>query len=267
MISQAMDATSDPALASAILAAGGVTVMVTNDAPYLFNGRESLQVFAAPGILDSSNTTARLESGALPGAFTSPQDMRVEDGDVLNLDELSRQLPVEDAIQIPGKIPSLHFSVLIDGKKREIAIPTTAISPPAADLARTATATASSCEDGYRASGAIDGVADGYPTDKRYEWSSNHEKAGAWLKLAWSEDQQVSRVVLFDRPNLVDQVLGGRIVLSDGSAIPFGALPNDGKIPVNLKFPTRQIRWLRVEITAVSATTQNAGLAEIGAFQ
>jgi hypothetical protein len=77
----------------------------------------------------------------------------------------------------------------------------------------------------------------------------------------------MSRVLLFDRPNLTDQVLAGRIVFSDGSAVPFGELPNDGKTGLEVRFKSRTVRWLRVEITQVSAGTQSAGLAEIAVFR
>ena len=223
MVSDALDAAGDPATASGVLAAVGVTVMLTNDAPYFYDGHEALQVFAVPGVLDSTDATGELESGALPGRMTAPEAMKLEDGAALNLESLSSQLPVEDAILIPGQMPHLHFSVVVNGKGHEVSVPTFGLFPPGVDLARSAKATSSSNEDGYHASGAIDGVADGYPGDKRHEWSSNHEKAGAWLMLTWSSDQQVSRVLLFDRPNLVDQVTSGKIVFSDGSEIGFGA--------------------------------------------
>jgi alpha-glucosidase (family GH31 glycosyl hydrolase) len=267
MVSAALNATADPETASGILAAAGVTVMLTNDAPYLYNGNEALRVFAAPGVLDSDQAVCKLESGAIPGKMTKPETMKLLDGEALNLASLSAQLPMEDAILIPGRMPHLHFSVVVQGKSHEVSVPTFGLYPPDIDLARSAKATSSSNEDGYHASGAIDGVADGYPGDKRHEWSSNHEKAGATLTLTWTTDQRVSRVVVFDRPNLVDQVTSGRIIFSDGSVVPFGELPNDGKNAVNLSFTSRKIRWLRVEITGVTPTTQNAGLSEIGVFR
>jgi alpha-glucosidase (family GH31 glycosyl hydrolase) len=267
MVADALNATTDPSTASGVLAAAGVTVMLTNDAPYLYNGHESLQVFAAPGVLDSNDASCELESGAVPGKMTAPEPMKLVDGQALDLASLSSQLPADDAILIPGQMPHLHFSVLVNGKSHGISVPTFGLFPPGDDLARRAKATSSSNEDGYHASGAIDGVADGYPGDRRHEWSSNHEKAGATLTLTWPTEQEVSRVLLFDRPNLVDQVTSGRIVFSDGSTIPFGELPNDGKNAVNLSFTPREIRWLRIEITGVSPTTQNAGLSEIGVFK
>lgn len=92
-------------------------------------------------------------------------------------------------------------------------------------------------------------------------------KGGGGITLTWDSDQTVGHVLLYDRPNQDDQVLGGRIVFSDGGVVPFGELPNDGKTPVSLSFQPRLIRWLRLEITEVSASTQNAGIAEIGVFR
>ena len=39
------------------------------------------------------------------------------------------------------------------------------------------------------------------------------------------------------------------------------------KFRLTWSFTPKRIRWLRVEITGVSATTQNVGLSEIGVFQ
>ncbi len=69
------------------------------------------------------------------------------------------------------------------------------------------------------------------------------------------------------RPNDADQVPGGQLVFSDGSTAAFGELANDGKMPTTVAFAAKQVRWMRVEIGKVSATTKNAGLAEIAVFK
>jgi alpha-glucosidase (family GH31 glycosyl hydrolase) len=264
MVSRAMDAIHDPGTAAAVLASAGAAVMHTNDGPYLYDGHEAFRVFVPPGILDSSDATAWLKT---QGKATMAIPVQLADGSTLDMDFLSKQLPDEDSIIVPGRYPNLSVAMRIDRKMCEFELPAPGVAPVGVDLARSAHATATSCENDYDPSGAIDGRADGYPNDKRYEWSSNHEKAGAAITLTWDTAQTVSRLLLYDRPNLTDQVLAGRIVFSDGRTIPFGELPNDGKTPVSLVFPPRVIRWLRLEINRVSATTQNAGIAEIGVFR
>ena len=135
------------------------------------------------------------------------------------------------------------------------------------DAARDATAAASSCERDYSPAGAIDGVADGYPHGKHYEWASNHEKAGATLKLQWDEPQRIDAILLYDRPNLNDQVTAAVVTFDDGSNFNVGTLPNDGKEPTEVRFEPRTVRLLELKITGVSDTTQNAGLAEIAVFR
>jgi hypothetical protein len=135
------------------------------------------------------------------------------------------------------------------------------------NLARSATATASSSEPDYTAAGAINGKASGYPHGKHHEWASAKEKAGASIKLEWSEPQTIDAILLYDRPNLTDHVTGAMITFDDGSAIDVGELPNDGRKPVELNFPPKTIRSLTFKVTKVSDATENAGISEIAVYQ
>jgi LmbE family N-acetylglucosaminyl deacetylase len=143
--------------------------------------------------------------------------------------------------------------------------PTEPVPPPAtggSNLARSATASASSESWEQGASKATDGFTDGYPTNDAHEWASLEEGAGAWLQLSWTAAQSISSVTLFDRPNSDDQVLGGTLSFSDGSSVAVGALSNGGGA-VNVSFATRSVTWLRFTVSSVSANTYNVGLAEL----
>ena len=89
--------------------------------------------------------------------------------------------------------------------------------------------------------------------------------AGSWLKLAWSGPQTFDTIVLYDRPNLSDQITAGNIQFSDGTSIAVPALANDGSA-VTLSFTARTVTSLQLNITAVSASTRNVGLAEIQVY-
>ncbi len=136
-----------------------------------------------------------------------------------------------------------------------------------ANLARSATATASTqnTADGQTAAKAIDGVVDGYPGDYTKEWATNGGRAGSWLKLTWTSAVTLSHVVLYDRPNTDDQITSGNLQFSDGSTVSFGALPNDGS-PLTVNFSSRSTTSLQMNVTGVSGTTANVGLAEIEAW-
>ena len=75
----------------------------------------------------------------------------------------------------------------------------------------------------------------------------------------------MNTIMFYDRPNLNDQITGGNIQFSDGSSIPVGTLPNDGSA-YTLTFAAKTVTSLQLNITSVSATTQNVGLAEIQAY-
>jgi hypothetical protein len=135
-----------------------------------------------------------------------------------------------------------------------------------ANLAREATVTASSTHRDYAVSGATDGVVGGYPGDIHQEWATQGESDTAVLRLTWSAPQTVSRVVLFDRPNDLDQITSGMLVFSDGSTLPTGALPDDARQGVELTFPPKTVNWLLFVVTGVKKGSPNIGLAEIQVF-
>lgn len=133
------------------------------------------------------------------------------------------------------------------------------------DIAPNATASASSENGGtgQLASKAIDGVVDGFPGDFTREWATNHGKAGSWLNLQWSSPQTANAFILYDRPNLNDQITGGNIQFDSGLTYSFGALNNDGTLNVLNLAVVPTFRSMRLNITSVSGSTINIGLAEI----
>jgi hypothetical protein len=135
---------------------------------------------------------------------------------------------------------------------------------PFTNKASTATVTVSSDNPstGQTASKAIDGAATGYPNDYTREWTTNGENVGAWIQLKWAAATAVKQVILYDRPNLDDQILGGTLLFSDGSSIPVGALPNDGS-PLAISFTAKNVTWVKFR---VDKATGWIGLAEFEVF-
>lgn len=134
------------------------------------------------------------------------------------------------------------------------------------NVAWTAHVTASGAEGGYTVEGAVDGIAGGYPDNKANEWSAG-SKVGAFLTLTWDTPQTINHVALYDRPNTNDQVTSGVLTFSDGSSLPFGVLPDDGKTPLDLRFPAKTITSLTFQVAGVKPSTENAGLSEIAVFR
>jgi hypothetical protein len=136
------------------------------------------------------------------------------------------------------------------------------------NVAPSATVEVSSTHRDYRANGAVDRVAGGYPDDISREWASDGQGTGAWLKLTWSAPQTVRRILLVDRPNPLDQVTGGRIEFSDGRWIDLAKpLPDDGSKALEVTFEPRTISWLKFTVTAVRPGSPNIGLSEIAVFR
>src|SRR5688572_4548912 len=142
-----------------------------------------------------------------------------------------------------------------------------AVTPSSASanraLSSTATASTQNSDRGQSASKAIDGIVSGYPVDPTREWASIGQLGGAWIQLTWTSSQSITRVVLHDRINTEDQVLGGTLTFSDGSSITVGNLANDGAA-VQFDFAAKNVMWVRFTVT--SARGGNIGLAEFEVY-
>jgi hypothetical protein len=119
----------------------------------------------------------------------------------------------------------------------------------------------------YFGEGAIDGVVDFESNNKLNEWISDEETSTAFVRLNWENPEKISKVWLFDRPDLKEQITSGMLVFSDGSTVKVSELPNDARSCKEIVFPEKTVTWLAFIITGVSETTKNVGLSEIAVFK
>jgi LmbE family N-acetylglucosaminyl deacetylase len=117
---------------------------------------------------------------------------------------------------------------------------------------------------GQTAANAIDGFVRASGTPAK-EWATDGGRAGSWIQLDFPAPTTINGVVLYDRPNLDDQITGGTLLFSDGSAVPTGALANNGSART-IHFPPRITTSLRLLITSVSASTRNIGLTQLETY-
>ena len=134
------------------------------------------------------------------------------------------------------------------------------------NVASKATVEVSSIFPGSNPAGATDGHVGGVTLDDPGEWISNGEKESAWFHLRWEIPQNVNSILLYDRPNLFDQVKAGEIVLNTTEVIPFSELNDLAENGLCIRFSPRQITDLLVKIKEVKVGTRNIGLSEIGVF-
>ena len=127
------------------------------------------------------------------------------------------------------------------------------------------TASSQSAENGQGAVQAVDGYPLGEPVEPTHEWATDRGRTGSWIQLDLPGPSEVNGVVLADRPNRLDQVTGATLVFSDGSSVTTGPLADNGS-PVTIRFPARTTTSVRLVVTAVSATTENVGLAELEVY-
>jgi hypothetical protein len=97
------------------------------------------------------------------------------------------------------------------------------------------------------------------------QWATNHEAVGAILTLKWSSPVTLSQLILYDRPNVDDQITGA-LVTFGGSTLAVPSLTNDGSgVTVNFASPVSG-DTLVFTVTSTSSTTSNVGLSEIQCF-
>ena len=157
-------------------------------------------------------------------------------------------------------VDGVGWGVVADEVSVSVSVPSSSMN-----LARvsgvTVSASSQNTSTGQTAVKAVDGVPSGYPADSSREWATVGGKAGSWIRLVWSSPVSVDRVVLYDRPNTEDRVNAGALVFSDGSSVPVGALNNAGGA-TTVSFPARTVSEVRFNISSVSTSTHNVGLAE-----
>jgi hypothetical protein len=238
-------------LEDAVQAIHGIGLMAVNQNSYLY-GNDVKLVYYDPGVAKPTGGTLSFKSWSEPVTITN--------GQPFDFKSAALALAPEDTISVPGVENRLFLKM--DGHDAGVSLD---MSEQAYSLDNLALNAKPSTSNG-RGENAIDGVADGAPAFPNNEWNVKAGTPKAWIKLTWPKPIEAKRVLLYDRPNPDDQVLAGKLTFSDGSSVSVGELPNDGKTPVDLTFPEKQITWMRFEITQSSRTTKSPGVAEIGVF-
>ncbi len=136
--------------------------------------------------------------------------------------------------------------------------------PNIAPLA-TVTVSSQNLSTNQQAIKSVDGIIDGYPGNYTHEWATIGEGVGAWLQLNWSSPYEISRVVLYDRPNTDDAITGAMLTFSSGVSITVGSLNNAGD-GVEINVGPLITNSLRVTVTTVSGSTRNIGLSELEVY-
>ncbi|MEQ7009709.1 glycoside hydrolase domain-containing protein [Actinopolymorpha sp. B17G11] len=118
-------------------------------------------------------------------------------------------------------------------------------------------AVSSQFDAGHAAARAIDGRPERAPTST--EWASAGEQ-NPWITLTWDEPQQIRKVVVRDRTNLVDNANSGRLTFSDGTTIDVSGIPVNGTAKV-VRFAPKTVTWVRFDVTG--GTGPNVGLNDV----
>ncbi|MDR2039646.1 MAG: GH92 family glycosyl hydrolase [Bacteroidales bacterium] len=84
-----------------------------------------------------------------------------------------------------------------------------------------------------------------------------------WIQLDWDEEQEINKIIIYDRANEKAHVAEGILSFSDGSKITIYEIPNNGA-PKVIEFPSRRVKWVRFDIT--DGDGSHTGLSEIEVY-
>ncbi|KAL4943432.1 hypothetical protein BDV06DRAFT_138528 [Aspergillus oleicola] len=169
----------------------------------------------------------------------------------------------------PGDPDTLVFELIVTSEDMSSSPATVTVAtiqyPENIALKAKITASSSNVGANQTPDKAVDGSTGGFPAAHAHEWATEGGKAGSWLSLSWESPQVISKVALFDRPNLDDQVLAAALEFDNGNAIEIGDLTNYGTRRL-VDVGDRTAQNLTVKITAVTSSTINVGLSEVQVF-
>jgi hypothetical protein len=249
---------------SELQAWGIATLSTSGDTPVASAGAAQSVASAAKVTLNGSGSSDP-DNKTLTYAWTQTA------GSTVTLSSASAEQPTFTAPTGPA---TLTFSLTVSNGTTTSAPSTVTITVAApsgtvTNVALLATATASSqnTSTAQLAASAIDGVISGYPNDTTAEWATVDGGVGSWLLLTWPTSYTIDYVVLFDRPNLNDQITSGTLTFSNGTSVTFGALPNNGATGLTVT-PAAPVNTTSIlmTVTGVSSTTLNVGLSELQAW-
>ena len=96
-----------------------------------------------------------------------------------------------------------------------------------------------------------------------FEWVTQGEADGAWAQLTWQNPITANRIVLYDRPDLDENILKAKLTFSDGSHIKVGPLNKNGSATV-IDFEKKTFSWVNLKVQEAEGC--NAGLAEFEVY-
>lgn len=84
-----------------------------------------------------------------------------------------------------------------------------------------------------------------------------------WVQLDWDYPVNISRIILYDCPDISSHTAAGTLSFSDGTSIDVNLIVNDGA-PKVVDFESKRVSWIRFQVT--DGEGENLGLSEIEVF-
>jgi LmbE family N-acetylglucosaminyl deacetylase len=99
--------------------------------------------------------------------------------------------------------------------------------------------------------------------NREFEWAANGQTNGAWIQLSWAKSISANRIILYDRPDLDENILKATLTFSDGSTLNVGPLNKNGSAYI-IDFHKKKFDWVKLTVDQAEGT--NTGLAEFEVY-
>lgn len=131
------------------------------------------------------------------------------------------------------------------------------------NIAPEAHITVSSIQEGSGEEGLTDGVLGFDPRSIRNDWCSRNESAGAWVRLEWELERQLSGIFIYNSYAYTRRVRNATIEISDGQVMENLAFSHDPETPAFVELPACRASWIRITITDAVFSNAPAGLSQV----
>jgi len=93
------------------------------------------------------------------------------------------------------------------------------------------------------------------------EWASRGNQ-NPYVEINLDKPYLIEKILLWDRANLIDQVMGGKIEIDQHDVMTFGGLDNSGKVPLEVNIESVVCNNIRIKITGIGSS-HNVGFSEV----
>jgi hypothetical protein len=116
------------------------------------------------------------------------------------------------------------------------------------NIAKDAKITVSSTKPGFSAEALVDGEIGIYAKNSKYDWVTDGETAGAWVKLEWDKNTEVDSIWIYDSAAPQRMLKSGKVTISHGNNTTTVEFPREPGAAAVVRVDGKKIKWMKFEV-------------------